>query len=80
DDTIALIVKSAFTGQAAVGGFAGAGMAAAMRYGIARGLFSNESGLGRAPIVAAAARTSHPVRQALGSSTGTFWDTVVVCL
>ena len=51
----------------------------AARYGIARGLFSNESGLGSAPIVAAAARTRNPVRQALVSSTGTFWDTVVVC-
>ncbi len=80
DDTIVLIVKSAFTGQAAVGGFAGAGIVAAMRYGIARGLFSNESGLGSAPIVAAAAQTRNPVRQALVSSTGTFWDTVVVCL
>jgi len=78
--TIALIIKSAFTGHAAAGGFAGAGIAAAMRYGIARGLFSNESGLGSAPIVAAAAQTSNPVRQALVSSTGTFWDTVVVCL
>lgn len=77
--TIALIVSSAFTGHAAAGGFAGAGIAAAMRYGIARGLFSNESGLGSAPIVAAAARTRDPVRQALVSSTGTFWDTVVVC-
>lgn len=77
--TISLIVTSAFTGQAAVGGFAGAGIMAAMRYGVARGLFSNESGLGSAPIVAAAARTSNPVRQALVSSTGTFWDTVVVC-
>jgi len=77
--TIALIIKSAFTGQAAVGGFAGATVMAAMRYGIARGLFSNESGLGSAPIVAAAAQTSNPVRQALVSSTGTFWDTVVVC-
>ncbi len=74
-----LIVTSAFTGQAAVGGFAGAGIAQAMRFGIARGLFSNESGLGSAPIVAAAARTRDPVRQALVSSTGTFWDTVVVC-
>jgi AGCS family alanine or glycine:cation symporter len=74
-----LIVTSAFTGQAAIGGFVGAGIAEAMRYGIARGLFSNESGLGSAPIVAAAARTSDPVRQALVSSTGTFWDTVVVC-
>lgn len=80
DDTILLIVNSAFNGQAAVGGFAGAGMVAAMRYGIARGLFSNESGLGSAPIVAAAAQTRNPVRQALVSSTGTFWDTVVVCL
>ncbi len=79
DDTIVLIVKSAFTGHAAVGGFVGAGIAAAMRYGIARGLFSNESGLGSAPIVAAAAQTKDPVRQALVSSTGTFWDTVVVC-
>jgi AGCS family alanine or glycine:cation symporter len=78
--TIALIVKSAFTGQAAVGGFLGAGVLTAMRYGIARGLFSNESGLGSAPIVAAAAQTTNPVRQALVSSTGTFWDTVVVCL
>jgi AGCS family alanine or glycine:cation symporter len=77
--TIALIVKSAFTGQAAVGGFAGAGVMAAMRFGIARGLFSNESGMGSAPIVAAAARTKTPVRQALVSSTGTFWDTVVIC-
>ena len=50
------------------------------RYGIARGLFSNESGMGSAPIVAAAAQTRNPVRQALVSATGTFWDTVVVCL
>lgn len=78
--TIVLIVKSAFTGQAAIGGFLGAGMREAMRYGVARGLFSNESGLGSAPIVAAAAQTRNPVRQALVSSTGTFWDTVVVCL
>jgi AGCS family alanine or glycine:cation symporter len=74
-----LIVSSAFTGQAAVGGFLGAGVREAMRYGIARGLFSNESGLGSAPIVAAAARTSTSVRQGLVSATGTFWDTVVVC-
>ncbi len=78
-ETIALIVQSAFSGQAAVGGFLGAGMREAMRYGVARGLFSNESGLGSAPIVAAAARTRNPVRQALVSATGTFWDTVVVC-
>jgi AGCS family alanine or glycine:cation symporter len=79
-DTISLILSSAFTGHAAVGGFMGAGVKEAMRYGIARGLFSNESGLGSAPIVAAAAQTRNPVRQALVSSTGTFWDTVVVCL
>lgn len=74
-----LILRSAFTGQAALGGFLGAGAREAIRYGIARGLFSNESGMGSAPIVAAAARTRNPVRQALVSSTGTFWDTVVVC-
>ncbi|GAA5138636.1 amino acid carrier protein [Prosthecobacter algae] len=78
-ETLSLIFNSAFTGQAAIGGFIGAGMKEAMRYGIARGLFSNESGLGSAPIVAAAAQTKNPVRQALVSSTGTFWDTVVVC-
>jgi AGCS family alanine or glycine:cation symporter len=79
-ETVQLIIKSAFAGHAVVGGFIGAGMKEAMRYGIARGLFSNESGLGSAPIVAAAAQTKNPVRQALVSSTGTFWDTVVVCL
>jgi len=77
--TIKLIFSSAFTGQAAIGGFLGAGVREAIRYGIARGLFSNESGLGSAPIVAAAAQTKNPIRQALVSSTGTFWDTVVVC-
>ncbi|HEV7733795.1 MAG TPA: sodium:alanine symporter family protein [Candidatus Binatia bacterium] len=78
-ETLSLIVGSAFTGQAAIGGFMGAGMKEAIRFGVARGLFSNESGLGSAPIVAAAAQTRNPVRQALVSSTGTFWDTVVVC-
>jgi AGCS family alanine or glycine:cation symporter len=78
-DTVRLILSSAFTGQAAIGGFLGASVRQALRYGVARGLFSNESGLGSAPIVAAAAQTSNPVRQALVSSTGTFWDTVVVC-
>lgn len=78
--SIVLIVKSAFTPHAAGGGFIGATVLAASRYGIARGLFSNESGLGSAPIAAAAAQTKNPVRQALVSSTGTFWDTVVVCL
>lgn len=77
--TVVTIVTSAFAGQAAVGGFIGAGISQAIRYGIARGLFSNESGLGSAPIVAAAAQTRNPVRQALVSATGTFWDTVVVC-
>jgi AGCS family alanine or glycine:cation symporter len=77
--TVALILNSAFSGQAAIGGFLGATVRDTLRYGIARGLFSNESGLGSAPIVAAAAQTKNPVRQALVSSTGTFWDTVVVC-
>lgn len=74
-----LIVTSAFNGQAAGGGFVGATVMMAARYGIARGLFSNESGLGSAPIIAAAAKTKNPVRQALVSSTATFWDTVVIC-
>lgn len=78
-DTVMLILNSAFSGHAVVGGFLGAGMKEAIRFGIARGLFSNESGLGSAPIVAAAAQTKNPVRQALVSSTGTFWDTVIVC-
>ena len=76
---IKLICESAFTGKAAGGGFAGTTVMMACRYGIARGLFSNESGLGSAPIVAAAAKTRNPVRQALVSSTGTFWDTVIIC-
>jgi len=78
-ETVKLILTSALTGHAAVGGFAGATMKEAIRWGMARGLFSNESGLGSAPIVAAAAQTRNPVRQALVSSTGTFWDTVVIC-
>jgi AGCS family alanine or glycine:cation symporter len=77
--SIELILTSAFTGQAAIGGFLGVGMREAIRYGVARGLFSNEAGLGSAPIIAAAAQTKNPVRQALVSSTGVFWDTVVVC-
>jgi len=76
---VRLIVVSAFSPQAAGGGFVGTTVMMAARYGIARGLFSNESGLGSAPIVAAAAQTRNPVRQALVSSSGTFWDTVVVC-
>lgn len=62
------------------GGLVGQGIMMAARFGIARGLFSNESGLGSAPLVASAAQTRNPVRQALVSATGTFWDTVVVCL
>ena len=77
--TLNVILSGAFNGQAALGGFVGAGIRDAIRYGVARGLFSNESGLGSAPIVAAAAKTKNPVEQALVSSTGTFWDTVVVC-
>lgn len=76
---IKLIFSSAFTAHAAGGGFAGSTLMLAARYGIARGLFSNESGLGSAPIVAAAAQTRNPVRQALVSSSATFWDTVVIC-
>ena len=74
-----LIVTSAFNPSAAGGGFVGSTVMMAARFGIARGLFSNESGMGSAPIVAAAAQTRNPVRQALVSSTGTFWDTVVIC-
>lgn len=76
---IKLIFQSAFSPEAAGGGFVGSGVMLAARYGIARGLFSNESGLGSAPIVAAVAQTRNPVRQALVSSSGTFWDTVVIC-
>ena len=74
-----LIFYHAFNPSAASGGFIGATIAAAMRYGIARGVFSNESGLGSAPIAAAAARTNDPVKQALVSMTQTFIDTLVVC-
>jgi len=77
---IATICRLAFTPGAAAGGLVGTGIMMAIRFGVARGLFSNESGLGSAPIAAAAAQTRNPVRQALVSSTGTFWDTVVVCL
>lgn len=76
---VVLICKSAFSTKAVAGGFLGGLIAKTIRYGVSRGLFSNESGLGSAPIVAAAAQTKNPVRQALVSSTGTFWDTVVVC-
>ncbi len=76
---ISLIFQEAFSLKAVGGGTAGTVLMAAARYGIARGLFSNESGMGSAPIVAAAAQTKNPVRQALVSSTGTFWDTVIIC-
>lgn len=77
--TIKLICIAAFSPEAAGGGLVGSTVMIAARYGIARGLFSNESGLGSAPIVAAAAKTKNPVRQALVSSSGTFWDTVIIC-
>ena len=77
---IQTICRLAFTKGAAAGGLVGGGIRLAIQYGVARGLFSNESGMGSAPIAAAAAKTKNPVRQALVSSTGTFWDTVVVCL
>lgn len=76
---VCLIVNAAFSPEAAGGGFIGSTIMTAARFGIARGLFSNESGMGSAPIVAAAAQTRNPVRQALVSSSGTFWDTVVIC-
>lgn len=76
---VCLIVNAAFSPEAAGGGFIGSTIMTATRFGIARGLFSNESGMGSAPIVAAAAQTRNPVRQALVSSSGTFWDTVVIC-
>jgi AGCS family alanine or glycine:cation symporter len=78
-DSIKLIFAQAFSFKAVGGGAAGTVIMLAARYGVSRGLFSNESGLGSAPIVAAAARTRNPVRQALVSSSGTFWDTVVIC-
>jgi len=74
-----LILHHAFTPTAATGGFAGAALSQTIRTGLARGLFSNESGLGSAPIAAAAARTNHPVTQALVSMTQTFIDTILVC-
>ncbi|MEE8721404.1 MAG: amino acid carrier protein [Eggerthellaceae bacterium] len=78
-EAIQLIVTCAFTGQAAFGGAVGSGVALALQYGFKRGLFSNESGLGSAPLVAASATTKNPARQALVSMTGTFWDTVIIC-
>ena len=78
--TFEMIFQDAFSLKSVAGGFLGSSIMLAARYGIARGLFSNESGMGSAPIVASAAQSRNPVRQAMISSTGTFWDTVVVCL
>ena len=78
-DALGLILECAFTSKAAFGGAVGSGIMMALQFGCARGLFSNESGLGSAPIVASAASTRNPARQALVSMTGTFWDTVVIC-
>ena len=78
--SISVIVTSAFSARALGGGFIGSTVAMACRYGFARGLFSNESGMGSAPLVASAAQTRNAKRQALVSMTGTFWDTVIICL
>lgn len=78
-DIVVYVFKDAFTPSAAIGGFAGATVMQGIRYGVARGVFSNESGLGSSPIAAAAAQTKNPVTQALVSMTQTFIDTIVVC-
>jgi AGCS family alanine or glycine:cation symporter len=75
----ALILETAFTGTAAIGGFTGAAMMAAIRYGVARGIFSNEAGLGTAGIAQAAGMSNDPVRSGLIGMMGTFFDTIVVC-
>lgn len=79
-ETISTIIQGAFNPKAVGGGFIGATVTMALRYGFARGLFSNESGMGSAPLVGAAAQTRNPKRQALVSMSGTFWDTVIICL
>ena len=78
-EALSLIITSAFTGTAASGGFAGASVWAAMQFGVARGIFSNEAGLGSAPIAHAAAKTDSSVRQGLIAMMGTFIDTIVIC-
>ncbi len=78
-DAVALIVESAFNPVSAVGGFAGATIWAAIRFGVARGVFSNEAGLGSAPIAHACAQTNHPVQQGLIAMLGTFIDTLIIC-
>ena len=79
-ETVSVIVSSALSPRAMGGGFIGTTVMTACRYGFARGLFSNEAGMGSAPLVGAAAKTANPKRQALVSMTGVFWDTVVICL
>lgn len=78
-EALCWICSDAFSFKAGVGGAAGVAIMTTMRYGIARGLFSNEAGLGSAPIIAAAAKSKNPVRQALVLSSGVFWDSVVIC-
>ena len=78
--TISLIISSAFTPKAMSGGFVGSTILIAMRYGVARGLFSNEAGMGSAPIASAAGKANNAVKPALVGSTGVFWDTVIICL
>ena len=78
--TISLILSSAFTTKAATGGFVGTTIIVAARYGIARGLFSNEAGMGSAPMATAAGKANNAVKPAIVGATGVFWDTVVVCL
>jgi AGCS family alanine or glycine:cation symporter len=78
-EALGTIIDSAFNGASAAGGFAGASVWAAIRFGVARGIFSNEAGLGSAPIAHAAARTNEPVEQGLIAMLGTFIDTLVVC-
>lgn len=78
-DALVLIFECAFTAKAAFGGAVGSGIMVALQFGCARGLFSNESGLGSAPIIAAAAKTKNPAEQSLIAMTGTFWSTVVIC-
>ncbi len=79
-DAVMTILECAFSAKAAFGGAVGSGIMVALQFGCARGLFSNESGLGSAPIIAAAAQTPNPSKQALVAMTGTFWSTVVICL
>jgi AGCS family alanine or glycine:cation symporter len=76
---LSLVIQSAFSRTAATGGFLGASIMMAMQFGVARGVFSNEAGLGSAPIAAAAAKVKSPAKQGLISMTGTFFDTIIIC-